>query len=88
MITVSRRNEKDDHRVLRINFEDLILKYYETRKEVFNFLDIDESDHVNKFQYFDPNISIKNIGIWKKHKNQDDMKKIYIELTKYCCQGI
>lgn len=88
MSNESKRNEKDDNRVLRINFEDLILHYEDTKKGVFEFLGIDESDHVNKFKYFDPNISIKNIGIWKKYKNQDDMKKIYIKLTEYCYQGI
>ena len=84
MVTVSRRNEKDDHRVLRINFEDLILKYDDTIKTVFDFLNIDESNHINKFKYFDPNVSIKNIGIWKKHNNQDEMNRIYRELKEYC----
>ena len=84
MITVSKSNEKNDHRVLRINFEDLIYKYDDTKKTVFDFLDIDESDHINKFKYFDPKVSIKNVGIWKKHENQDDMNKIYEELKEYC----
>ena len=84
MITVSKSNEKNDHRVLRINFEDLILQYDDTKKTVFDFLDIDGSDHVNKFKYFDPKISIKNIGIWKKHKNQNNMNKIYKELKENC----
>ena len=88
MITVSKRNEKNDQRVLRINFEDLILQYDDTKKTVFDFLDIDGSDHVNKFKYFDPNVSNNNVGVWKKYKNQDDINKIYKELKEYCYQGI
>ncbi|MBH49876.1 MAG: hypothetical protein CMG69_03890 [Candidatus Marinimicrobia bacterium] len=84
MSALSIKNGKNDQRVLRINFEDLIVNYERTKKVVFNFLDIDESTHVHKFKYFDPNISVKNIGIWKKYKNQNDMKKISFELGEYC----
>ena len=50
-------------------------------------LGIGESEHINKFKYFNPDVSIRNVGIWKKHKNQDEMNKIYTELTEYCYLG-
>ncbi|MFA0205256.1 hypothetical protein AB4450_18770, partial [Vibrio breoganii] len=42
--------------------------------KVFKFLELDEEKHKHKFKYFDPTISIKNIGQWKKilSKRQSD----------------
>ncbi len=57
-----RRNERfvDDKRILRIHFEDLVYKYDEVIGGIYTFLGIDDSFHLNKRKYFNPNISIEN----------------------------
>jgi hypothetical protein len=49
---------------LIIRFEDMICNYDEIRKGIFSFLNIDAKTHNNKYQYFNPKYSKKNVGIW------------------------
>ena len=78
----SYRNSENKN-ILRINFEDLLFKYEETRNTIFSFLDIKESGHKNKHKYFDPKISVKNYKIWEKHDKQDEIDMIYNALKEY-----
>lgn len=55
-------NDKD---VLYIRFEDLILNYESSVKSILDFLGLDEVEHINKKKFLNPDISKKNIGIWK-----------------------
>ena len=84
MLKQSYKNAENDDRVLRINFEDLVFKYEETKNKVFNFLGIDKSHHIDKFKHFNPEISKKNVKIWKNHPNKDEINKIFNELKEYC----
>lgn len=52
--------------ILRIRFEDLILDYDATVATIENFLDINSADHKLIKKYLKPEVSRKNIGIWKK----------------------
>lgn len=52
------RPDKDQSRVLRIRFEDLIYEYDTTVKQVENFLNIEKHTHVR--QFFKPEISMRN----------------------------
>jgi hypothetical protein len=81
---VSQKNARGDKRVLRVNFEDILLKYDETRDTVLNFIGVDNELNTDKFKYFDPKISIKNYQIWKDYKKQDEINKIHTELKEYC----
>lgn len=65
---------EDKTRILRIHFEDLIYKYEETKKNICLFLGVDEADHINPFQYFDPKVSINNSNL--KHKIKGFEKEI------------
>lgn len=56
-----------DDDILQIRFEDLIINYDETRIKVLKFLGLQESDHINKMSFLKPDVSIKNIGIWRKY---------------------
>lgn len=77
--------EKDPPNVLRVKFEDTIYKYEETISKIIDFLDIDKEKHINKKKYFNPEISIKNSQIWKKHPDfNEDIEKIEQELKEYC----
>ena len=58
----------DPQKVLRLHFEDLIYKYEDSIKKVFEFLEIDESiHHVNKKVFFNPAISINGTQLWKRY---------------------
>ena len=72
-----------DKNVLRLYFEDFIFKYDESIDRITKFLDIDYC-HNQKGKYFKPSDSIKNVGLWKKYKNQAAMSEIYDELESYC----
>lgn len=73
-----------NNKVLRIQFEDLVLKYDETLKNILQFLSVKNYKHIHKKKYFNPGISIKNIGIWKDYKNKHEIELIYNNLKEYC----
>lgn len=79
-----KEEQEDKSRVLRIKFEDAVIKYDETLKEVLDFLGIDESHHIAKKKYFNPEISIKNVGIYKGYEHLEAIKRIEKELKEYC----
>lgn len=61
-----RKNIKPDIDVMYLKFEDLIVDYDETRMKILHFLGLDEKIHINKGQCLKTEVSIKNIGIWRK----------------------
>lgn len=74
----------DHPNILTIRFEDLILDYEQTTTKVFNFYGIDKSHHIAPKTQFRPEYSIRNVGMYKKHKNQEDIEYIEKELKDYC----
>lgn len=84
----SKVSSQDDKSILRLSFEDLVLKYDITRKRIFDFIEEDESIHVAPKKYFDPEISRKGVGMWKNVQGQlkKDVEKIYLELKEYCIE--
>jgi hypothetical protein len=50
----------NSNRILRLNFEDLVLEYGETVTRIYSFLGITPSKHTNKFNYFNPENSVTN----------------------------
>lgn len=62
-----RQNIVLDNDILFIRFEDLVVDYEETISKVLSFLGIDRSSHINKYKFFKPEKSIKNIGIWRNY---------------------
>jgi hypothetical protein len=73
----------NDKKVIRIQFEDLILDYENTLVKVKKFLGKDIV-HGQKFDFLDPQKSKNNIGIWKSYPNQNVMSKILEEVPEYC----
>ena len=59
---------KFSNRIKVIKFEDLVCKYDRTKRLVFEFLGIHDKNHNLKKEYFDPKVSIKNIGQWQRIK--------------------
>lgn len=71
--------------ILKLKFEDLVLNYEQRLKEIYNFLGTNgKSSHINKKKFFNPDISKRNIGLWKNFDDQSSIKKIKKELSSYC----
>ena len=70
--------------VLRIQFEDLVLNYEATLARVLEFLEEPKSSHVTPRKYFIPEVSRKNVGIWRNHPDQAEIQLIQAALPEYC----
>ena len=68
-------NNANNVNVLNIKFEDLIMDYNNQVSKIVDFCGI-KSNHSRNKQLFDPEVSRKNIGIWRDYKNQNVMRKI------------
>lgn len=75
-----------DKDIIYIRFEDLILDYENSVKEIEEFLGFDSADHIQKHTFLKPEKSAKNIGIWKQYyeKYKDALDAIAEELPEYC----
>lgn len=70
-----------------ISFESLVNDYENSVDKICNFLGIDKSHHINKFRHFRPEVSRKNIGIYKYFYDQSIMEEIYKNFKEYCYEG-
>ena len=74
-----RENEKKGNILtLRLNFEDLVLNYDETKERIEDFVGIDSSQHRAKFDFFNPAISANNLQVF----NRDDKYKAEVEFIE------
>lgn len=82
---IYRRNIDDTNdRVLRLNFQDLILDYDNSLKKICKFTGIPLGDQVQKKLHFNPEKSKKNLNIWKREELEryiDDFNRIAIECS-------
>lgn len=58
---------KESSNILYIRFEDLILNYEACKSRIADFIGIPLEKHINQRKYLKPEISAKNIGLWKKY---------------------
>lgn len=88
-IRIHQNYEKEDKsKIFRIRFEDLIYSYEETLKKIILFLELDEKNHLNKKQFFNPEISIKNTNLKSKYsKYVEEISRIEKELKEFCYEG-
>ena len=63
---LSLRRDLGSESVLFLRFEDLVKDVSNARKEIENFLGLSASSLSREHEFFDPSISIKNVGIYKK----------------------
>ena len=82
-----RKYRENDHiqhdRILRIQFEDLILHYEDTVKQIVDFVGDDTMTHVEKLKHFDPTVSRKNVGKYLSFPFQDEIQVLEKELAEY-----
>lgn len=76
--------KKNGNNMLLINFRDLVLNYEETTKKIDKFLGLNDSDHIYKGECFIPDVSKKNIGLYKTLPRQEDITYIEKHLPNYC----
>lgn len=74
----------NDSRQLVLRFEELVLNYDESLSKILNFLNIDKSHHIAPKAQFRPEVSIKNIGLYKNAENKKAIEYIYTHLKDYC----
>ena len=70
-------------KVLKIRYEDLIYKYYQTTDNINRFLGID-SRPTHEFVYFNPDISVKYTNLEQnKAAQKENMEYIKVRLDQY-----
>lgn len=74
-----------DDDVMYIRFEDVVLKYDETIDKICDFLGVDRSCHINPKKFLKPEVSCKNVGLWKKYYDEcskpiDEIARILPEM--------
>lgn len=80
----SHPEDENKDKVLRIHFEDMIYKYEETKKKLFDFVGIRETDHTFPKTKFDPARSIRNTNVVTRYPgNESDIRYIEKELNDY-----
>jgi hypothetical protein len=81
------KSNSDDSRILRLSFEQIVMNHESTIKSICSFLNMNEKQQIRKGEFFKPELSKKNIGLWKLMKNQTNILLIENELNKYCYNG-
>lgn len=75
-----------DEDVLYIHFEDLVLHYDETKKQIEFFLGLNPAEHLTPQKYLDPSVSQKNAGLWKNYydKYKEALDSIKENVPELC----
>jgi len=69
--------------VLRLYFEDLVLDYENTIFKLEKFLNKEQDKSLFQ-KFFNPEKSLKNVGLWKKHPDQELMEFIAKQIPNDC----
>ena len=80
---LSYQNKLDHPNLLVVDFREFIINYDSVSLEINNFLELGSVDHTNKYKYFNPNLSINNVGIYRNFENKKSIKLIEKELSNY-----
>ena len=84
-IRFSQQKERQNQNVLLLHFEDLIFNYETSLATIKRFLNLNDKEHINKLEYFNPAQSIKNTYKFKNYPQwKDDILRIEDELSEYC----
>lgn len=78
-------NEQSDDRVLRLNFEDAIYNYDSFSKQLNDFLELNEINHIRKMEFFNPEKSKNNTQLWVNNdKFREVANVLEFMLPEYC----
>ena len=76
-------NKLENPNLLVVDFKDFINNYDSVSLEINNFLGLSYIDHTNKFKYFNPNLSINNVGVYRNFEDKKSIQLIEKELSNY-----
>ena len=76
-------NKLENPNLLVVDFKEFINNYDSVSLEINNFLGLSYIDHTNKFKYFNPNLSIKNVGVYRNFEDKKSIQLIEKELSNY-----
>lgn len=81
-----KKYEADDKNIiLRVQFEDLVLKYDEIKPIIERFVGLSKEDHINPHKFFNPQVSKGNIGKWRVDKSEyNNIRRIESLLPELC----
>lgn len=81
-----RQSIPETENVIVVRFENLIRNYDKESKKIMSFVGFDDSKHCERFKYLKPEVSAKNIGVWKQYyeKYKDAIDAIAEMLPEYC----
>ncbi|MGP1411750.1 MAG: hypothetical protein ACTTKD_07935 [Peptoanaerobacter stomatis] len=84
-IRFSQPHELQNSNVLFFHFEDFIFNYEESLLRLKTFLNFTDEEHIKKYEYFNPEKSIKNTYKFKNYPQwKNDIKKIESTLSEFC----
>ena len=76
---------EDPDCVMRIQFEDLVYKYDDTREKIIKFCGLSEEMCINKKKYFNPELSLQNTQVWNRYpETSKEVEYIKEHLSEYC----
>jgi hypothetical protein len=81
---LAQRHVDPPGKVLRIQFESLVLDYERAVPRIIDHLGLHPDDHITPRRYFKPEESSRNVGIWRTYPRQDEIDYIERELSDYC----
>jgi hypothetical protein len=87
MRKVAARAPDDPQRILRVNFEDVVHGYDASLEKIMSFLGETPATHVRAREYFKPEQSAKNIGLWRTYPDQAAIALIRSELAEFCVES-
>lgn len=82
--TLTKFLESKSDKVLCVNFDEFCNNFNEVSKKIMDFIGLKEENHVNKFKFFDPKVSIHNTQVYPKIQNQEAVNYIFNNLREFC----
>lgn len=74
--------------ILAVRFEDLVNNYEKTVKKIIEFVGLNKKDHLYPKMYFNPNLSRRNLYLYKNYLYDKDVQIVAKELKEYCTNNI
>lgn len=71
------------NKCMSIKYEDFVEHYDDISILIMDFLGLHYDNHIKKFEFFNPDVSYKNIGIYKNFKYQQLIASIEEQLSDY-----
>ena len=69
---IKNKRSSDNSSILYFKFESLVNDYDKSMNKINELLGLDVSEHIHKFEHFEPSRSCKNIGIYKNYPQYKD----------------